>query len=202
MQADPAGFLVVVTKGDTAAAAAYLDAGVDVETTTRDGDSALANAVFNGHIEMAALLLERGADVNAANRQGGDTVLMWAVTTGSLTLTDLLLRHGANVNAENKNGYRALYRAAYKGYIEIVKLLLVSGAEAKVKTALAPPKTALDQARESGYLEIVDVLKSWEDLQGQERIKEEYPEAASNYVANKFVSGAVLSRRLSPQRPR
>ena len=40
------------------------------------------------------------------------------------------------------------------------------------------------------------MLLAWESLQGQERIKEELPVQASNYVASKFVSAAALERRL------
>lgn len=150
--------------------------------------------------------------------------MMWAATTGNLELVDLLLRSGANVNAENKSGYRALFRAVNKGHVSIVKLLLVSGADARAKTvrhgsrmtntgtrtnvtasmrpsqALSPPKTALDKARECGLQEVVNLLVEWESYQGQERIKEEFPEAASNYVTSNFVSGADLRARTSPPR--
>lgn len=197
----PAELLSAVARNDTVAVTAQLDAGADIETTTLDGDSALANAVFNGHRAVVHLLLARGADPNAANRMSGDTVLMWAAVRGDMLITDLLLRHGANVNAENKNGFRALYRAAYKGHTELVKLLLCAGAEPRAKTNLPPPKTALDQARECGFTDVADVLVAWERLDGQERIKEEYPDAASNYLKNSFVSGSVLSKRATTTSP-
>ena len=87
-----------------------------------NGDTALANAAFNGHLNIVWLLIQRGANVNAANRLDGDTVLMWAAVSGQLEIVELLLRHGASVNAENKKNYRALYRAAYKNHVQVVKL--------------------------------------------------------------------------------
>ncbi len=199
MPADTRVYLAAIESGDLDTAAAQLNVGIDIDSTTRDGDSALANAVFHEHCTLASFLLDRGANPNFANRQSGDTVLMWAAVTGNLTITDLLLRHGANVNAENRNGYRALYRAASKGHVEVVKMLLAGGAEPRAKTALPPPKTALDQARLCGFDDVVDVLIRWEDLSGQEAIKMEYPSTASNFVADKFVSGAALTRKLTAQ---
>ena len=194
---DPRAYLAAVERGDIRSAMAQLDAGVDIDSMTADGDSALANAVYQGHGLLAAHLIERGADPNFANKQIGDTVLMWAAVSGNLRITDLLLRSGANVNAENKMGYRALYRAASKGHVEIVKMLLVAGAEPRAKTALKPPKTALDGARLGGFKDVVEVLMRWEDLSGQEAIKMEYPSTASNFVADRFINGATLSRKLS-----
>ena len=99
-----------------------------------NGDTVLANAAFHGHTDVVAMLISRGANVNAVNRFDGDSALMWASVNGHFTVCDLLLRAGANVNIENKKGVRALFRAAYKGYPEIVKLLLVAGAEPRAKT--------------------------------------------------------------------
>ena len=95
---------------------------VDCLVWQDNGDTALANAAFNGQLNTAWLLIQRGADVNAVNRHEGDSVLMWAAVTGSLEITELLLRHGALVNHANKKGYRALYRAAYKNHPRVVKL--------------------------------------------------------------------------------
>ena len=60
---------------------------------------------------------------------------------------------------------------------------------------LQPPKTALDQAMEYGFAEVVATLRGWENLQTQERIKEEFPETASNYITSNFVTGSELRLR-------
>ena len=188
--------LEAVAQGDIASVYAHLESGVSVECKDANGDSALANAAFNGHLDVLKLLLARGANPNAANRVDGDTVLMWAASTGRLDIVVQLLRAGANVNAENKKGYRALYRAAYKDHVELVKLLLVAGAEPKAVNA--HEKTVLDQAREWQQLEIIEVLEAWQTLDGCELIKRQFPEVASNFVSSSFVSGNELAARLSP----
>ena len=59
-------FLFAVRGGQIDAARALLDAGADVNETLPDGTSALIVAVMNAHYELAAVLLEKGADPNAA----------------------------------------------------------------------------------------------------------------------------------------
>src|SRR5438128_12202312 len=47
-----------------------LDAGAEVNSRAEGGFTALHTAVDNGHVELAQLLLERGADPGLANNEG------------------------------------------------------------------------------------------------------------------------------------
>ena len=58
-------------------------------------------AICYGHLELANLLIEHEADVNAKNTQG-ETPLHLAICYGHLELANLLIKHGADVNAKNK----------------------------------------------------------------------------------------------------
>ena len=79
-----------------------------------------------GHLEAARALLERGADVNAADRIGW-TALMEAASKGRPELVRMLLDYGANVQAQSQTGWTAL-RATPKGNIKIQKMLRRAGA--------------------------------------------------------------------------
>lgn len=57
------------------------------------GDTLLHKAAQFGHIELASLLLERGADVNPRNERD-KTPLHYAVSWGHAEMADLLRRHG------------------------------------------------------------------------------------------------------------
>ena len=72
------------------------------------------------------LLLDRGADVNAANPSGA-TALMWA--GGDLGKIRLLLDRGANPNLRAKDGSTALVTAARFGNAGAMRLLLARGAD-------------------------------------------------------------------------
>src|SRR5689334_11574492 len=86
-----------VRAGDTAAVAALLQSGADVNMKDRRGGATpLMNAAAFGSIETMRLLIEKGADVNARSA-GNATALMWAAT--DLAKVRLLLVKGADVNA-------------------------------------------------------------------------------------------------------
>jgi hypothetical protein len=69
--------------------------------------TALHYAVFAGHEEVAAYLIEQGADINARSTNGS-SVLMMAVFEGRERLARRLLDRGADTAIKNDNGDGAL----------------------------------------------------------------------------------------------
>jgi hypothetical protein len=80
-----------------------------------------------------------------------------AVRRGDLAATTALLDQGADVNAKFRYGTTALFKAAERGHVEIVKLLLARGADATVKDTFYGA-TAMSWALDGDHLEVVDVL--------------------------------------------
>jgi ankyrin repeat protein len=74
-------------------------------TEKRDyyGGTPLHWAAESGHLEVVALLLEKGANVNAQN-QHGETPLHRAAWDGHLEVVRLLLAKGTNVEAKDRDG--------------------------------------------------------------------------------------------------
>ncbi|WZO96272.1 acyltransferase family protein [Isosphaeraceae bacterium EP7] len=90
--------------GDLGAIEGYLASGVAVdETDPEQGGTPLLWAGASGRAEAIELLIKRGADVNASDREGG-TALHAAAFLGHELTVDVLLRNGAKVNATNKRG--------------------------------------------------------------------------------------------------
>jgi len=156
-------FLFAVRGGHIDAARALLDSGANVNERLSDGMSALVLALYNAHFELAAFLLDRGADPNAAE-QGWTALhqVAWsrrpnrgfnmpgAVPTGridSLELVRKLVAKGANVNARmtkeprdgnrnmlNRIGATPFVMAAKSADVPLMRVLLESGADPKIKT--------------------------------------------------------------------
>ena len=82
--------------GDVASARLLLAAGADVNDTAPYGTSATVVAAHSGHGELAALLLEHGADPDAA--EAGYTALHAAILHKDEALVRALLVHGADPN--------------------------------------------------------------------------------------------------------
>ena len=94
--------LFAARQGDLASARLLLAAGADVNDTAPAGTSALVVAAHSGHGELAAWLLGKGADPNAA--EAGYTPLHAAILRGDAALVGALLAHGADPNAPLENG--------------------------------------------------------------------------------------------------
>jgi ankyrin len=88
--------------GDVESARLLLAAGADVNDSQPDGVGALVLAAHSGHGNVAALLLDRGADPNAFG--SGYTALHVAILRSDLKLVGALLARGANPNARMTKG--------------------------------------------------------------------------------------------------
>jgi ankyrin repeat protein len=61
-----------------------------------------------GHLEIAQLFVERGANVNAAATDDGMTALMWASMKGHLETVRFLLSRGASKTSAEHYSLRPL----------------------------------------------------------------------------------------------
>ena len=78
-----------------------------------------------GNLEAVKLLLDKGAEVNAKNKDGKTALLV----ASNLEVVKLLLDKGADVNVKDKNGGTALREASWRSDNEMVNLLKAYGAK-------------------------------------------------------------------------
>ncbi|HKA17872.1 MAG TPA: ankyrin repeat domain-containing protein [Blastocatellia bacterium] len=141
-------FFAAARKGDIPAVKAFLDKGVDVNSKTRYGATALSYACDKGHVELVRLLIDRGADVNTKDTFYGEVPLGWALSHGHVQIVKLLLDKGAT------GVDRALMEGVDTGNIEIVKIALEKGG-LKQETL----NNALRRASSGSNKEIAEQLK-------------------------------------------
>ncbi|MEX2121349.1 MAG: ankyrin repeat domain-containing protein [Pirellulales bacterium] len=98
-----------------------------VHATYQYGGTPLFWAAFSGQEQIAALLLEQGAEVDARGIESA-TPLYVASERGHAGTAKLLLDHKANVEAANERGLTPLYAAVSRGHEEVVEILLIGGA--------------------------------------------------------------------------
>src|SRR5579871_2321829 len=119
----------------------------------------LTDAVKAGDKGTVASLIQKKADVNAADADG-TTPLQWAVrqsfTKDDLDIADQLIRAGADVKAANRYGVTALYLACLNGNAAMIERLLKAGADANATTSEG--ETALMTVARSGNVEAAKVL--------------------------------------------
>jgi ankyrin repeat protein len=138
-------------------AAAFLiahGAGVD---KVRHGRTPLSLALERGHIDVARVLLERGADALAPVGDERRPAPLHAARTGDLRTMSLLLGFGVDPNFADSDGFPALVHAVSRNDEPIAQLLLEAGATPDV-TSPAPYRSLLEQAIRDGGKGVVDLL--------------------------------------------
>jgi ankyrin repeat protein len=187
-----------------------LDHGADIDLPDPDGVSPLLLAVMNANWDLAKTLIEAGADVDQwdvfgeaplftaigldTRRDGTNASIDPPNETDGRGVIRLLLDRGANPNQQltfhpanvrgstNTRGATPLIRAAVNGDLELVKLLLEHGADAKLYMAdretpihavlagRAPEKRALELIRvlhEAGTdVNVVALINHEEEIRG------------------------------------
>ena len=99
---DAAPVAAAVEMANVEVVRALLDAGAEPDGVT-NGESALWRAALGDRLEVAQLLLQRGANVDLGNRDGMTPALA-AVTAGNYNMALFLLQRGANPAAKTLNG--------------------------------------------------------------------------------------------------
>jgi ankyrin repeat protein len=80
-------------------------------------------AIMNGHMKLASLLLQYGAEWEGTD-SSNNTPLHYAAGYGYRQAIDMLLKYGANINAENSWKCTPINIAILKNHIGVVKRLL------------------------------------------------------------------------------
>jgi len=128
-----------------------------VSSLSRDGFTALHFACFFGQPEVALVLIENGAKIDAVAANTMRVMpLHSAASARNLEAVRLLLEHGAPANARQQGGFVPIHAAAQNGDRPMVELLLQYGADAKA--ANDEGKTPAMVAKEKGHQEIAALL--------------------------------------------
>lgn len=117
-------FLQAVTDGNAYQVQRLLNTGknVDLEARYSDGFTPLMAAIEHGHLGVAELLLDSGANVDARNNEG-ETALHCAVRTENPGAVQLLLSYGAKPTARDQSGATPHVWAALLGAEDIFAIL-------------------------------------------------------------------------------
>lgn len=139
------------------------------------GNTPLILGVRGGYAGIARILIDFGANVNAASQYSlisrfdyiktGKTSLHYASAQGNGEIVGLLLDNGANIDARDSDGNTPLHDAVYNGQLELVKMLLHRGADCKIqnRSHLTAKNVAWRRAKDHGDWKLFKLLRDCEE---------------------------------------
>jgi hypothetical protein len=151
---DAARFGVTIEIGNVDAAQRWLDEGLDPDFIADRIGTGLMIGAWEGNIPMMELFLQRGANINALNRQG-EQALQLAAWQGQLAAVKWLLDHSADVNRRN-DAWSALHYAVFAGKTAVAKLLIERGGDVNARAPNG--STVLMMAAHEGHEDLVQPL--------------------------------------------
>lgn len=150
--ASPERLVQFAAQGDATVVDLLLQTGLSGNTSEPDRQvTALHNAAAQGHLRIIQMLIEHGADVNAADWHG-NTPLINAAYFGRLEAVKALLEKGAHINAVSKEGITALTAATYSGNDLVASYLLEKGADPSLRNAGGEAALAVAQRAKRGVV--------------------------------------------------
>jgi ankyrin repeat protein len=157
-RADVTPLAVAAQEGHVGVAKLLLERGAEVNGAGQHGETALYYAAAAGYEEVVNVLLSSGADSSIKSRCRS-TALMWASSWGHVGVVKQLLQHmqGHELNERDNSGRTALGWACQFGSMEVLRLLLLAGADYAIGTidGWAPR----DEAERGRHTECVALLE-------------------------------------------
>ncbi len=116
-------FLIAAEQGQLELLKNCLEKGVDINTTNRQGRTAIVNASLNKHYECVSFLISAGADINKQDQTCFNPFLL-SCLNDDLTLLRLVLPAKPNLDLLTRFGGVGITPASEKGHVDIVRELL------------------------------------------------------------------------------
>ena len=142
---------------DKVAIEALLASGTAIDESDYFFGTALHVAVSGGDSEIAAILIDHGANLESASEQQGARSLHLAAQFGHVPMLALLLDRGAAIEVHDDLQRTPLLRAATQGHAKAAQLLLDRGAAVDGRDGIKE-RTPLMMASYFGRLELVKLL--------------------------------------------
>ncbi|ADG70338.1 Ankyrin [Brachyspira murdochii DSM 12563] len=172
----------------------YLENDNDINSTNKNGNTLLMEAVSIGYYDLADYLIDKNADITITNNKGENALILSA---NYPYILNLLINNNANVNIADNNGKTALHYACEYGDLYSVKLLIKSGADISKRDILG--KTILMYAVENEHLDLIKYLV--EELKVDINEKDDWGQNAVFYATKIDIARYLIYNNINYTEP-
>ncbi|WP_456201480.1 ankyrin repeat domain-containing protein [Wolbachia endosymbiont of Protocalliphora sialia] len=138
-----------------------LSKGVSINDTDKQGYTPLHYAAWRGRLEIAELLVDKGASINTADAStAGKKPIHVAAENNSKSIIEFLISKGVNVDEADKNGWAPLHYAAKFDQLEVAKFLIEKGANINAADTSTIGEKPIHVAAENNSKNIIEFLIS------------------------------------------
>lgn len=151
------GLVNAARRGKKTIVELFLQADLSVNAFNSGGDTPLTAAASANQFAIARHLIEHGADVNLATRDGNaNSPLILAARRGHGGIVNLLLDNGADVNKTNSDDWPPLFYAVNNNDLTMSALFIKVGAKVNYESRIG--LTALMISAKAGYEDMTYLL--------------------------------------------
>ena len=160
-----------------------------------DKDFNLILSASYGHLSNIQLMLERGADINAATSEGV-TALMYAADRDDIDMVRFLLENGSKPDLKPYTGITALMSAVQQNYFEVAEILITHGAKPDIQDLNGV--TALNYAAALNNYEILEMLLHYGANPDKGDSRGNTPLISASYMQSLEALEVLLKRNANP----
>jgi ankyrin repeat protein len=157
VKASRSPLLFASMSGDLEAASLLISRGASADRPGATGDTPISEAITFGRADVVRALIDAGASVLLVERTGVN-LLHWATITNRADVVPALARAGVDINATDEAGYTPLMYAATIDFGDTATLRALLAAGARPGIPNRSGRTALQQARRLGHLQLAEAL--------------------------------------------
>ncbi|WP_156499403.1 ankyrin repeat domain-containing protein, partial [Oleiphilus sp. HI0061] len=120
--------MLAAERGDSSALKKAFSQGGKLNAMAPEG-TAFSLALSNGHASISRILLTAGSQWQEGFSLGDSSALIEAADQGFDQIVKMLIVRGVSLDHRDKEGYTALAKAAIKGHLTTLKILINAGAQ-------------------------------------------------------------------------
>ncbi|MGH9949542.1 MAG: ankyrin repeat domain-containing protein [Pyrinomonadaceae bacterium] len=155
-----AAFILSIKFGSSSSINKFLEAGIDVNSSTEDKTSVLMMAAFYGNFELVTKLILKGGSLNSFNAKGVNSMM---IAADNPDVVNKLIKAGIDIEFRDLEGRTAVFYAIEGIQLSKLEILIERGVkfDLKDKNGVAPISLARKISDDAKREQVFSILRKY-----------------------------------------